>query len=179
MRDRLVRSHFCRPTESLGRGRLLGSFPCGNCTVCQYMTPANRQLGLEGKPDVKLFHYINCKTRWVIYALICPCQQVYIGQTTQELRKRIQKHLSTIALASRDARDGKTLTSVADHFMKKHGGKPSGLMVVGIDRAYPNIRGGILTPILLCKESEWIYRLDTVYPRGLNEELLFTGFLGH
>lgn len=110
--------------------------------------------------------------------LFSPCEQIYVGQTSQELRKHIQKHLSMIALSHRYAQDRKTLTSIADHFLKIHGGKSRGLTVVGLDHVFPNIRGENLTSILLRKESQWIYRLDTGVPRGLNQELIFTGFLG-
>lgn len=104
------------------------------------MTPMNKYLKLEGRPDVKLGQYVNCKTRGVIYALICSCKQVYVGQPMQELQKLFQKHLPTIALAQRDKREGKTLTSVAEHFLSKHGRKTRGLTVVGLERVSPDCR---------------------------------------
>lgn len=53
---------------------------------------------------------------------------VYVGQTTQELRKRIQRHLSDISLAKRDeASRTKTLTSAASHFLRHHEGKSTGI----------------------------------------------------
>ncbi|KAM4038357.1 LOW QUALITY PROTEIN: uncharacterized protein ACNLHF_016667 [Anomaloglossus baeobatrachus] len=44
--------------------------------------------------------YINCQSKNVVYALVCPCPLIYVGQTTQELRKRIQQHLSNISLVN-------------------------------------------------------------------------------
>ncbi|CAJ0966974.1 unnamed protein product [Ranitomeya imitator] len=104
LRDILTRSHFSRPVMNLNRGiRLRGSFPCGDSTICPYMPPTK---DLFHNPldntDHRLCQYINCKTSFVIYAIICPCHKVYIGQTSQELRKRAQKHLSTIHLAHAD-----------------------------------------------------------------------------
>lgn len=84
----------------------------------------------------------------------------------------------TIALAQRDAKLGKMLTSVADHFLKDYGGKPRNLQVVGLDQVISNIRGGDLINALHRLESKWIYRMDAVALKGLNEELLFTAFLG-
>ncbi|KAM4031888.1 elongation factor 1-alpha, somatic form-like [Anomaloglossus baeobatrachus] len=69
--------------------------------------------------------YINCKTRNVIYALICPCNKLYVGQTSQELRKRAQKHLSTINLAAADQKKGNPITPVAAHFLERHQGSCS------------------------------------------------------
>lgn len=65
---------------------------------------------------IALKGYINFKTKNVIYGLICPCRKLYIGQSSQQLRKSIQKHLSTITLADRDYKLGKKLTPVEDHF---------------------------------------------------------------
>lgn len=69
-----------------------------------------------------LKHYVNCKTVNVMYGLICTCPCLYIGQTSQQLKKRVQKHLSTLALAPRDRSLKKKLTAVAEHFLDKQGG---------------------------------------------------------
>lgn len=59
----------------------------------------------------------------VVYCSICLCLNIYIGQMSQELHKRIQKHLSTISLAERDTRQGKKLTAIAKHYLKEHKGR--------------------------------------------------------
>lgn len=179
LKDKLVSSHFQRPTTPIGCGnKLKGSYPCGRCNVCQFVTSTvdfeNPSLG--GLPRVKLKHYINCQTRNVIYALTCPCSRVYVGQTTQKLKQRIQQHLSNISLAARDRTKGKTLTSVASHFLDHHDGKYDRLQVVGLDKVLINIRGRNVGALLLRRESRWIFELNTLHPTGLNEELLFTGF---
>lgn len=90
--DHLTRSHFTKPKTRIGHGyKFSGSFPCGECSICGFV-----------KPCKAFTHPTN-------------------GQTTQQLRQRIQKHLSTIALADRDFRQGKKLTTVAEHFLKEHG----------------------------------------------------------
>lgn len=119
----------------------------------------------------KLNGYINCKTRFVIYCIICPCSKMYVGQTSQELCKRIQKHMSTITLAERDLRQGNRLTSKAEHFHKQHNGKLGGLRVVGLEKTCNAVQ------LLLQKESKWIICLGSMAPDRLNEELTFTGFL--
>ncbi|CAJ0929938.1 unnamed protein product [Ranitomeya imitator] len=180
LRDLLTRSHFKRPTVKLNRGiTLRGSFPCGDCNICPHMTPT---CDFFVHPTLLSRHplraYINCRSRDVIYALICPCRMVYVGQTTQELRKRAQKHLSTVHLAASDLRKDRVLTPVAEHFLAKHGGSSANLQVVGLQKLTPNERGGDKRKLLLQIESRWIFKLQTVAPSGLNEELLFTGFLG-
>ncbi|CAJ0941359.1 unnamed protein product [Ranitomeya imitator] len=124
LRDILTRSHYIRPTIRLNRGiTLRGSFPCGDCNICQYMYPV-RDCFCNPIDGTKhgLKSYINCKTTNVIYAIICPCPLIYVGQTSQELRRRMQKHVSTIGTAMADARREKPLTSVASHFLSHHAG---------------------------------------------------------
>lgn len=68
-----------------------------------------------------------------------------MGQTSQELSKRIQKHISTITLADRDSKAGKKITPVAEHFLGFHHGKCVDLQIVGTDKVQTTIRGGDLT----------------------------------
>ncbi|XP_071989586.1 uncharacterized protein [Engystomops pustulosus] len=176
LKDALTNSHFQRPLTPLGRGtRLLGSFPCGECSVCPFVLRSECFEDQTLKRKYKIRSYINCKTKGVIYILICPCRKLYVGQTTQELRKRCQQHLSTIRTASSDQQKGKKLTSVALHFLRFHGGCSRGLKIVGLEKVTLNNRGGDIVPLLLRNESRWIYMLNTMAPNGLNEELLFTG----
>ncbi|XP_069615772.1 uncharacterized protein [Ranitomeya imitator] len=120
--------------------------------------------------------YFNCRSRNLVYAIFCGCPKIYVGQTSQELRRRMQQHLSNIATASRDLRRDNTLSSVAAHFLEKHQGRPAGFKVMGLETVSTNIRGGNITNALLRCESKWIYKLQSCTPSGLNEDLLFTGF---
>lgn len=88
----------------------------------------------------------------------------------------MQKHVS-ITLAERDLKAGKNITPVAEHFLKHHNGRYMDLQVFGLEKISLTIRGGDLTAALLHKESQWIYTLNSLDPTGLNEELLYTGFL--
>ncbi|XP_069610646.1 isocitrate dehydrogenase [NAD] subunit gamma, mitochondrial-like [Ranitomeya imitator] len=120
--------------------------------------------------------YFNCKSRNLIYALICPCLKIYVGQTTQELRRRIQQHFSNITTAKKDLERGKTLSSVASHFFSVHNSQYKGTRIMGLERVQSDIRGGDITLELLRRESKWIFNLNCQAPSGLNEDLLFTGF---
>lgn len=121
--DRLTQSHFSRPTMLTSTGtRIRGTFPCGTSSICPLIKTGD---GFQNPRDHKIYlsnDFINCRTRDVVYALICPCKIIYVGQTTQELRKRVQQHLSFINLAKRDMECGKVLTSVAKHFLQVHQG---------------------------------------------------------
>lgn len=77
--------------------------------------------------QIKLKQYINCQTANVSYALSCSFLKVYVGQTSQKLKKRIQQHLSMVTLSQRDSTRGKTLTSVLSHILLCQGGKCKGV----------------------------------------------------
>lgn len=116
----LTQSHFVGPCKTTGRGfKLVRSFPRGDCNVCQYMEPTKQFVNPRDGRTVGLKGYINCRTKGVIYCLKCPCSLLYIGQTTQQLKQRVQKHLSTINLATRDCSQQKKLITVAEHLKVK------------------------------------------------------------
>ncbi|XP_073426664.1 uncharacterized protein [Dendrobates tinctorius] len=177
LKDYLTNSHFRRSKTKIRCGNSnKGSFPCGNCTVCPLMI-ATRGLSIPGIPiQVQSRAYFNCRSRNLVYALVCGCNKVYVGQTTQELRRRVQQHLSNIATARVDKTKEKQITSVAAHFLECHGGSPKSLRVMGLEGVQTSIRGGKITNELLRREARWIFELKSLAPGGLNEELLYTGF---
>ncbi|XP_071984186.1 uncharacterized protein [Engystomops pustulosus] len=123
LKDRLVSSHYQKPKRSLMRGiKLTGSHACGECSICPLMRTKKEIVDSTNQKTFKLREFINCKSRNVVYALICPCQKLYVGQTTQELRKRVQQHLSSITNAESHFNQGKVLSTVATHFRRAHAG---------------------------------------------------------
>lgn len=118
------------------------TFPCRWCNICQYTLAGDTFNNPQTRESYTLKHYIHCRTANVVYAFNCPCHKVYMRQTIQELRKRIQRHLSNISLAGQDVPQEKTITSVASHFLKHHDGKYGGIKIVDLDLICSNIRGG-------------------------------------
>lgn len=141
------------------------------------MVPTKNFINSSNGTPLVLKGYINCKIKCVNYGLQCTCPLLYISQTTKQLKQQVQKHLSTITLAAQDRMQKKKLTTVAEHFLDFHRGKPTGLKVFGFEQVFNNGRGGDTIPLLLRKESRWIYEMNTLTPNGLNAELVFSGFL--
>ena len=48
---------------------------------------------------------------------------------------------------------------------------------MGIEVVKSPPRGGDIDNLILKKESKWIFELDTLVPKGLNEEIDFVCFL--
>ncbi|XP_069624016.1 uncharacterized protein [Ranitomeya imitator] len=177
LKDNLCHSHYQRPVTKLKGGkRTFGSYPCGNCNICQFMIAQDgfsvSTLSFQIQPK----EFFTCRSRNLVYAIFCDCPKIYVGQTTQEIRRRMQQHLSNISTAKRDRDRSKTLTSVAAHFLDRHHGKTSSFKVMGLESVKMNIRGGDIHNHLLRCETKWIYELQSLAPKGLNEELLFTGY---
>ena len=101
--------------------------------------------------------------------LKCPCGLAYIGKTSRSLKTRISEHRSNIR--THDSR-----SPVAVNFTTfSH--SVSTLSYCGIELVKQPSRGGDLNALLLKREAFWIYTLDTLSPRGLNEDFDLRPFL--
>ena len=118
---------------------------------------------------IKVRGRITCKSKYVVYLLKCPCGFCYVGKTKRELKTRIIEHKSNI-------RNKDEKSPVARHFnTTKH--DICTLRFQGIEVVNPLKRGGDRDKLLLQREAYWIHVLNTVFPKGLNEELLLNCFL--
>ena len=97
-----------------------------------------------------------CTERDVIYGLTCrECDKVvYVGETGRQLKERIEEHLRDIRL-SRDK-------PVATHFNSSNH-SINNVQVSVLERVH-----GQSKALLLIRKSEWINRLSTKIPSGLN-----------
>ncbi|OCT60476.1 hypothetical protein XELAEV_18046503mg [Xenopus laevis] len=72
------------------------------------IAPSPRQYTFMGPPKEATFtnpttnrenkirgHY-SCDTSFAVYMLVCPCNLVYVGETTQKVRDRFSQHRSTV-----------------------------------------------------------------------------------
>nr|XP_055053423.1 uncharacterized protein LOC129438630 [Misgurnus anguillicaudatus] len=170
LRNRLVRAdlpstktpHFLNTIPA-------GNYPCGRCQQCHFTYKTDTFNHPHNGNRYKIKEVISCSTTNVIYMLTCPCGLSYIGKTTRTLKTRISEHRSAI-------RNGITSSPVAVHFMNaKH--NVSSLKYVGIESIKCPRRGGNVDNMLLKRELFWIYTLNTLAPRGLNEEFDIRPFL--
>lgn len=171
LRNKLVRADLppVRPTHFL-LNTPKGNYPCGRCQQCHFTYKTNTFSHPHTGKKFYIKDVILCSTTNVIYLLTCPCGLCYVGKTTRALKTRISEHRSAI-------RNCVATSPVAQHFMKaKH--NVSSLKFIGLETVkYPR-RGGDLDNLLLKRELFWIYTLETLAPRGLNEDFDIRPFLG-
>ncbi|XP_056407822.1 uncharacterized protein LOC130303807 [Hyla sarda] len=149
--------------------KVSGSFKCGSCKACKYMRVSKEFLSPSTNKMYKCYDYANCKTSKVIYLATCPCPLCYVGKTMREVRRRILEHMSDI----RHKRE----KPLSLHMLRHHADTPFNLDFQVIEVLKPDIRGGDLDKRLLQAETRWIYRLKTITPYGLNDQLSFCPFI--
>ncbi|XP_041424947.1 uncharacterized protein LOC121395456 isoform X1 [Xenopus laevis] len=173
LKDLLSRSHFQTPSRP---NIIKGCFPCRNCNMCDHMIKSTK-FSDRFNINHTIKDYINCRTKGVIYVLECPCKKQYVGMTTQMLKLRIQQHCSSIRNADKIGKSDKILSTVASHFKQYHNMNPSNVKFWAIEQIQLGIRGGDLEQELLKRETHWIFKLNSVSPNGINENILFNAFL--
>lgn len=112
--------------------------------------------------SVPLKHYSTCTSDWIIYIICCPCKLVYVGETTCDLRTRLNNHRSTIRKKRLDL-------PVSKHFSEQ-GHTEWDIRCMAVDHVLPLKRGGDRHTFLLKKELEWIFNMKSLKPNGLNVE---------
>lgn len=146
-----------------------GNYRCGHCAQCNFTHKSTTFNHPRTGKSYPIKGVISCNTNNVIYMLRCPCGLAYIGKTNRALKHRISEHRSNI-------RNHDQKSPVALHF--SHAQHPvSSLRYTGIEKVNLPRRGGDIDTILLQREAFWMFTLDTLSPKGLNEDFDLRPFL--
>lgn len=170
LKDLLVHSssQVQRAQETWLSIRTICSYPCSACTFCKYLPKIKEFTNPCDGNKYKIRHFINCKTKGIIYVALCNCPKLYVGKTIKEFRRRISQHAGTI-LRDED-------TPLARHIKYYHNNDPNMLKFWGGQKVVLDSRRGNLDQKLLREEARWIHRLKSL-KHGLNEGFSFTPFI--
>ncbi|XP_078504074.1 uncharacterized protein LOC144762705 [Lissotriton helveticus] len=145
-------------TEVWGLPKVVGHYPCSNCSVC-HLTVHSKTLALEpGKTWTQRDH-TNCNTENVIYLITCPCKLRYVGMTSRKVKLRICEHRSNV-------RCRKPTTKMSRHFLELNH-TPNDMrwtIIEHLDGGHNNNNR------LFEKEQRWVHRLGT-HQLGLNDDI--------
>ncbi|OCT84753.1 hypothetical protein XELAEV_18022910mg [Xenopus laevis] len=94
--------------------------------------------------------------------LICPCNLVYVVETTQKVRDRFSQHRCMVNTCN-------SVLSVSKHCIEK-GHTAEDLKFRVIEHVPQPRRGGDRVLLLKKTEVQWIHRLKTLSPLGLNKD---------
>lgn len=126
-----------------------GSFPCLSCVNCNYMQKGEN-----------LTHPMTGVSFRINYFVTCPCKMVYIGETKNDIKTRINQHRYSI-------RKNRLDLPVPKHFCEcNHHERDLKFMV--IEHIPLRRRGGDRLLALKKRELMWIFRLNSLAPNGLN-----------
>lgn len=153
-----------------------GFTACRRCKACRQVTVHLRDLkhftSTANGTTFEIKECITCASTHVIYALECPCGLMYIGRTKRKLSKRVSEHIYNITIGYEEH-------SVSLHFLKKHNKNPLGLKFWGVDKIDSNWRGSNRVREISKRETEWIFRANTLSPNGLNIDLDLNCFISN
>jgi hypothetical protein len=113
----------------------------------------------------KIFHKVNCKSKWVVYLLECIiCKLQYVGKSEWPMNIRLNKHRNDVHRA-----DG---LDVCKHFQKPgHNFNTHAKFTVIEELKDKNKPTLTMRNTLEQREDEWIIKLRTLAPDGFNKEL--------
>lgn len=137
----------------------VGAHPCHShhCHACKYLLPMTSVRGTDGVTH-NIPHSLTCQSPNVIYVISCTkCSLLYIGQTQNSLRTRHNAHISDIRLYED--------TPIARHFNSAQHSL-SHYRITPIQKA----TGTNCKAKLLELEYDWISKLGTLSPLGLNTQ---------
>lgn len=165
LKDQLVKSEIQKTTVPregfLGRPRV-GSFPCLSCINCKWMQKGNTFVHPSTGVEYPIKKYLTCNSDWSVYILWCPWGCLYVGETTCDIKTRLNNHKYTI-------RKGRLDLPVSKFFFEKRHNEWD-LKFMVLDRIPPLKKGGDCLTLLKKRELRWIYELGTLIPGGLNVE---------
>ena len=153
---------------------------CGNrqCGLCGFFnlersfksTTTSRTYKTKLPEDIKL---VDCNTTNCIYLITCSvCNLQYVGETVQRLKERVKSHRRGMKNPNKDH----TCNILYNHFNSVLCNKGTFLVQIievlsGSGRDGKNNVDPAITKIRQQKETEWMLKLRTVYPYGLNDRV--------
>ncbi|OCT70953.1 hypothetical protein XELAEV_18037867mg [Xenopus laevis] len=147
---------------------VVGTFPCLSCQNFNRVIKRDTVLHPTQGTQIKLRGYHTCMSKNLIYYLKCPWGKGYVGKTNRMIRLRLNEHRSAIRNAHSQ------MTSVSRHWTEcKHNVAQLRWQVLEEVKAnYTNI-----DKKLLQRECFSIWKLDTLSPKGMNENWGLNCFL--
>lgn len=176
LRNFLVHNAVDPPKQVKISTDLKGFYKCRRCLACRVSKPQPRKRATfkstVDHKQYKIRKLITCQSTHVTYIIECPCHLQYVGRTTRPLAVRIREHINNI-------KKGFPKHHLSRHFDKVHQRDPTGLVFYGIDHVEDHWRGNNKLTLISQNETEWIYRLQSLAPRGLNLDIDLNCFIAN
>jgi len=147
-----------------------------NRTHCRYCLLCDHNGAIRSTTTKRRYiipQYFSCESNNLIYAITCrKCGSQYVGQTSNTIRQRFQKHLKDIEHASNwnqapPSYQNTGKTNVGRHFSQRdHSASDVTIQVLELIRVNP--QSETAQKLRLERENYWMHQLKTVFPTGIN-----------
>ena len=149
-------------------GRKGGCSPChtrNDNLCCKQVQNTSTFRSWKTKKEFKIFHRVNCKSKFVIYLLECTkCGIQYVGKSEWAMNIRINKHRNDVL--REDA------INVCQHFKQPSHNFNRDAKITIIEELKKKDKSlKEMRKILEDREDFWIIKLKTLHPQGFNMEL--------
>ena len=144
---------------------------CSPCNTnrslcCNHVIKTNSFTSVVTQKTYKIFHKSNCRSMNVIYLLACVlCNKQYVGKSEWPFNYRLNNYRSRIKSTQYDK-----LLLVEKHFKEQHHIFTRDARFTIIERIEKEDVDN-MTKLLETHEDNWIKRLQTLTPKGLNNKL--------
>jgi hypothetical protein len=138
---------------------------CGSnkCKVCKTFLKPNSYVG-----KFKIKNNVSCQSKNVIYCLECNyCHLRYVGQTKNEIKQRLWHHSSDIRTA-KDKVFANHIRSCPLRFSLQENTNDHFFCTV-LEQIATDPEPSINHSNLIAKETEWIMKVGTIEPLGINK----------
>lgn len=133
-----------------------------NCRVCPLLIRTGKMKSRNQKHKFTTKFNVNCQSSNLIYCIKCKCcKKEYVGQTKRTIKERINEHITSVKQAYKK-------TEVSRHFCGTGHNGIDDMEVHILDFIHRQPHSQAAETLRKCIEHNWIQRLQTQAPRGLN-----------
>ncbi|KAM4045688.1 uncharacterized protein ACNLHF_009542 isoform 2-T2 [Anomaloglossus baeobatrachus] len=172
LKDQVVHSHLGKSAEGttwLNKSPVVGTFRCGSCKACSYVNKSHSFHSEVTGVTYTNREFINCNTTGIVYLAKCTCPKMYVGKTIRQFKQRILEHIGNIRR--------KEDTPISKHMWEHHRGNCGEISFQGVEKVSESGRTEDMDYRVQRKETQWIYRLKSLSPNGLNKSISFIPFI--
>ena len=132
---------------------------------CKQILKTEKFQSTQNKKTFEIYHHVNCKSKNIIYLMECTkCKVQYIGKSETNFNIRLNNH----------RKDTNNINGIpaSRHFSKPyHEFNIHAKFIIIEQIKNANVSKETITKRLKARENFWIQTLETLKPKGLNQEL--------
>ena len=153
--------------STLKLGKCSPSFQNSRTLCCNQVTTTSTFKSEQTQKTHKIFYEVNCSSAYVIYFMECTLRKKqYVGKAETTCNIRLNSHRNGL-------KNPRLKTIFAcEHFWERNHNFNKHAKFIIIDKLTTTKKPKeVLRQRLIQRENFWIQILDTIYPKGFNQEL--------